>query len=313
MAKEVIVIVGPTASGKSALAIELAKALNGEIISADSRQIYKLLNIGTAKPTPEELKEVKHHFIDHLDPEEYYNVSIYERQALRVIEQLFEQGKQPIVAGGSGLYIRALVDGIFDEGEIDFDLRDELMEERDKYGNEHMYNKLKELDPEAADTMLPQNWKRVIRALEVFYSTGKSILYLQNKHKRELSFSFQQYGLRWDREVLYRRIEERVDKMFEEGLLEEVRKLREMGLTDEINSLNTVGYVEIFSYFHGHHSLDRAKELIKRNTRRFAKRQYTWFGKDERIQWFDVKSENDLVEIKNIISNKIRSENEREN
>lgn len=313
MGRKVIVIVGPTASGKTSLSIELAMELNGEIISADSRQIYKELNIGTAKPTPDELAKVRHHLIDILDPKEYYNASMYERDALKAVQSIFNKGKQPVAVGGSGLYIKALVDGIFDEGEIDFELRDKLLKERAEFGNEYMYDKLKSVDRQSADKMLPQNWKRVIRALEVFYSTGRTIIELQNKHKRETEFEFVQFGLNWEREILYERIEKRVDRMFELGLLDEVRTLMSKGYTEEINSLNSVGYKEIFLYFHGSISLDRAKELIKRNTRRFAKRQFTWFRKEKRIIWFDVKDESDLREIKQLIINKIRKENEREN
>ncbi len=291
----------------------MARLLNGEIISADSRQFYKHINIGTAKPTAEETGTVKHHLIDFLELEDYFNASMFEKEAIKIINNIYENGKQPIVTGGSGLYIRALVDGIFDEGEINFEIRQKLMDEREKHGNEFMYSKLMKLDPEVAGKMLPQNWKRVIRALEVKLTTGESILTLQKKHERKLDFDFIQFGLRWEREKLYRRIEERVDFMFEAGLVDEVKELFDKGLDDSINSLNTVGYKEIFSYFHGEITLERAKELIKRNTRRYAKRQFTWFNKDERIEWFDIHNEEDFSNIINEIVNRIRREDERKN
>jgi len=313
LGKEVIVIVGPTASGKTRLGIDLALELNGEIISADSRQVYKHINIGTAKPSQSELESVKHHFISILELDAYYNVSMFEKDALKKISELFKEGKQPVVVGGSGLYIKALVDGIFDEGEVNFEIREELIRMRNEFGNEYLYHQLKSVDPNAAKTMLPQNWKRVIRALEVFHSTGKSILELHKIHKREVEFDFVQFGLNWEREVLYKRIEDRVDWMFENGLVEEVKSLYDKGYNEEVNSLNTVGYKEIFSYFHGVISLERAKELIKRNTRRFAKRQFTWFKKDERIHWFDIEDDSALLKIKSKIINQLRTKNEREN
>jgi len=313
MGRKVIVVLGPTASGKTKIGIELALELNGEIISADSRQFYKNLSIGTAKPSVEERALVKHHFIDFVEPEDYFNASMFEKAALGKISEMFDRGIQPIVVGGSGLYIMALVEGIFDNGETDPEIREEIKHLREEKGNEFIYEKLIRVDPAVASTMIPQNWKRVMRALEVYYSTGKSILDLQKKHKRELEFDFFQFGLSWEREKLYKRIEERVDSMFENGLLEEAEKFRDKGYSPEINALNTVGYKELFLYFDGSITLDRAKELIKRNTRRFAKRQFTWFKKDENINWFSINSDKQLLEIKNKIINQIRSENEREN
>ncbi len=297
MERRVIVIVGPTASGKTSLALELAEKLSSEIISADSRQIFKHLNIGTAKPTTEELQKVKHHFIDALEPCDYYNVSMFENQAAEIIRSLHKRGVIPIVAGGSGLYVKALIDGIIDLGETDFELREELWALRREKGNEALYEKLESLDPKAAATMLPQNWKRVIRAIEVFVNTGRSIVDLHREQQRKNEFDFFQFGLKLERKELYARIETRVDKMIEKGLVQEVQNILAMGFSQECNSLNTVGYKEIIAYLNGEHTLERAIELIKRNTRRYAKRQLTWFGKDERIDWLDgSKSENELVD-----------------
>ncbi len=296
MESKVIVIAGPTCSGKTSLAILLAGKIGTEIISADSRQIYKHLDIGTAKPKAEQLRRFKHHFINVLEPEENYNVSKYENDALEIIKDLSSKNKVPIVAGGSGLYIKALIDGIFDTVDTDEEFRNDLLEKRKLYGNEFLYDELRNVDSASSSTMLPQNWKRVIRALEVFHLTGKPIGELHQEYKRETKITFVQYSLRWSRKVLYKNIEMRVDEMIDEGLVEETKSLMER-YDSKINSLNTVGYKEIISYLEGNISFERAVELIKRNTRRFAKRQLTWFRADDRIIWFDVKSQKDLETI----------------
>lgn len=302
MERKVIVIVGPTASGKTNLAVKTAKKLSSEIISADSRQIFKFLNIGTAKPGREELNTVKHHFISTLNPDEYYNVSSFEQSSMQVIENMFASGKIPVVAGGSGLYIKAIVDGIFESGETnDFDYRDKLLELRRKHGNEYLYAELKKIDPVSAENMLPQNWKRVIRALEVYRSTGEPIWKIQEKANPGRDIEFLQFGLNWDRAELYERIEQRVDLMIEAGLVEETKSILDMGYSKELNSLNTVGYKEIIEYLDGKISLERAVELIKRNTRRFAKRQLTWFRKDQSIQWLNIDSNISFDELADFI------------
>lgn len=289
MERKVIVIVGPTCSGKSNVAIELAEHLNTEIISADSRQIYKYLDIGTAKPSKNEMNRVKHHFIDKLLPNQFYNVNMFEKEALELIEKLLSKNKIPIVVGGSGLYVKALIDGVFDSVDNDDEYREELRLKREKFGNEYLYDELKKVDPAAASTMLPSNWKRVMRALEIFNITGESILTLHKEHKRETDINFIQFGIEWGREILYKNIELRVDKMIEAGLVDEIKKVLALGYSEELNSLNTVGYKEIISFLKDEIPLDRATELIKRNTRRYAKRQFTWFRKDNRIKWFEVQ------------------------
>lgn len=295
MERKVIVIAGPTCSGKTKLSISLAEKLNGGIISADSRQIYKYLNIGTAKPLPEELRKVKHHFIDCLEPEEEYNVSKFETDALNVIENLFAENKTPIVCGGSGLYIKALVDGIFNTIDVDEEYRDLLKKNREQFGNEYLYEELKKVDPVSAANMLPQNWKRVMRALEVYHLSGMPITQFQEKYKRNnVNISFVQFGLNWERQILYKNIENRVDEMISTGLVDEVKDILSKGYSKELNSLNTVGYKEIISFLNNEYPLERAIELIKRNTRRFAKRQMTWFRKDDRINWVDVTNDKDF-------------------
>ena len=305
MEKLAIVIVGPTCSGKTSLAINLALKLQTEVISADSRQIYKHLTIGTAKPDKQDLEKVKHHFIDQLNPVMDFNASIFESESLQIIKSLHRQNKVPIIAGGSGLYIKALVDGIFDTVDTDDEYRAELLKLKNEFGNEHLYDLLKEVDPKSADTMLPQNWKRVMRALEVHKSAGKPIWEVQSDHKRKVEINFLQFGLNWNREILYENIELRVDSMIEKGLVEEVKSIIS-NYNSSLNSLNTVGYKEIIECLENKISLERAVELIKRNTRRYAKRQMTWFRKDDRIKWFNINSSDDLKEIENSIFKQLK-------
>lgn len=297
MERKVIVITGPTCSGKTSLSLALAEKLKSEIISADSRQIYKYLDIGTAKPSREELSAVKHHFIDELLPDEEFNVSRFENESLKIIDALHQAGKIPVAVGGSGLYIRALVDGIFNTADTDEGYRLELKAKLDELGNDYLYGELKKVDPEGAATMLPQNWKRVIRALEVYRLTGKSILDHHKEYQRETEIDFIQIGLNWERSLLYSNIEARVDKMIGAGLVDEVKNVLQMGYSKNLNALNTVGYKEIISFLDNEISLDRAIELIKRNTRRFAKRQLTWFRADKRITWYDAAGEKGLMKV----------------
>ncbi len=305
MERKVIVIVGPTCSGKTKLSIELAKKLNSEIISADSRQIYMYLDIGTAKPSNEDLETVKHHFINYLYPDENYNVSRFENDALEEIEKLFHNNKIPIVAGGSGLYIHAIVDGIFDAVNADDEFREEFNLKREKFGNEYWYEELKKVDPLSASEMLPQNWKRVMRALEVFHLSGQPIWKFQRGYKRETNINFIQFGIEWPREILYDNINNRVVTMISNGLVDEVKSILNAGYNSNLNSLNTVGYKEIIAYLNNEISLDRAVELIKRNTRHYAKRQLTWFRKDNRIHWIKIQSGEQLKEIPDYIINHI--------
>ena len=297
MERKVIVIVGPTCSGKTRLGVNLAEQINGEIISADSRQIYKYLNIGTAKPEEHILNKVKHYFIDQLEPDEEFNVSKFEKEALEIIGKIFSLGKQPVVVGGTGLYVKALVDGIFDTVEKDEEYRKEQLMLRSKFGNQYLYDKLLEVDPESASKMQPSNWKRVIRALEVYHLTGERIGTHQKKFERKISYNFIQCGLNWERKTLYNNIEMRVEEMIKTGLVNEVEKLLKNDYRKNLNSLNTVGYKEIISYLNNEISLEIAIELIKRNTRRYAKRQLTWFRKDQRIKWYGVKKPEDLNNI----------------
>jgi len=294
----VVVIVGPTCSGKTNLSLKLSLLISSEIISADSRQVYKLLDIGTAKPSKVQTQKVKHHLIDFLDPAENYNVSMFGKDAEKSIDQIHKKNKTPIVAGGSGLYIKALIDGIFNTDVKDEEYRKELLQKRKEFGNEFLYDELKKVDPVSAENMLPQNWKRVMRAIEVFYTTGEPIW---KHHQKQISqkekYKFFQFGLNWERKILYENINKRVDEMIKQGFVEEVTNILRKGYDKNLNSLNTVGYKEIIQYLEDKISLERAIELIKRNTRHYAKRQMTWFRKDERIHWFDINDVNELDQI----------------
>ncbi|QQS37867.1 MAG: tRNA (adenosine(37)-N6)-dimethylallyltransferase MiaA [Ignavibacteriales bacterium] len=308
MGKFVLVIVGPTGSGKTSLSLTLSKKINSEIISADSRQFYKYLDIGTAKPSKAEMETVKHHLIDFLNPDEDYNVSKFENDANEIIQSIHQQNKVPVVVGGSGLYIKALVDGIFDTADRDDELRINLKRLKDENGNVFIYEMLKKKDPEAAATMLPQNWKRVIRALEVIELTGKSILHHHSEQSKKSELNFIQIGLNWERETLYKNIESRVDRMISSGLIKETENILSMGYSGNLNSLNTVGYKEIISFLKNEITLDKAIELIKRNTRRYAKRQMTWFKADKRINWYDITSVDEIYSLSEKILSLHRSE-----
>ncbi|MEJ2104754.1 MAG: tRNA (adenosine(37)-N6)-dimethylallyltransferase MiaA [Ignavibacteriaceae bacterium] len=303
MAEIVIVIVGPTCSGKTNLSLKLSELITSEIISADSRQFYKYLDIGTAKPSREQLQKVSHHLIDFLDPSENYDVSLFEKNAEKIIAEVLKKNEVPIVVGGSGLYIKALIDGIFDSADKDEEYRKELLQKRKEFGNEFLYEELKIVDPESASKMLPQNWKRVMRALEVFHTTREPIWKQHQKQTMVIDkkYNFKQFGLNWDRKILYENIDRRVDWMIENGLIDEVNNILSKGYDKNLNSLNTVGYKEIIQYLDGEITLERAIELIKRNTRHYAKRQLTWFRQDKRINWFDI---NDISEL-DLIAEKI--------
>lgn len=299
--RDVIAIVGPTASGKTKLSIELAKKINGEIVSADSRQVYLHIPIATSVPSLHDRKLVKHYFIEELNLEEEFNAGEYGKKAREIIEDILSRGKVPIIAGGSGLYIRSLLEGFFDEEVKDKDIRASLYEKLKTKGNEFLYNELKEIDKIAAAAMLPTNIRRIIRALEIYYATGKKISDL-HKSKIDINFKAHQYGLLLDRKYLYERINDRVDEMIKDGLIEEIRSLWDKGYTYHThNSLNTVGVKEVMKYFEGEYTYDEMVEMIKQNTRRYAKRQMTWFNKDKKINWVVVEHTTDFSVLSDYI------------
>lgn len=302
MQKPVLAIIGPTASGKSQVAMIVAEKMNCEIISADSRQIYKYLDIGTAKPTVDDRNKIVHHFIDELLPDQDFNAGEYMKQGRRRIEEIINTGKQPLIVGGSGLYIGALVDGFFEGPQAHPEIRNELEDRMQKEGIESLLNELRYVDSVSAAKMLPSNTRRIVRALEVYKITGTPISELHKK-KDAASFKTVFVGLMWERKQLYKRIDERVDWMIHNGLLNEVKNLIEMRYSFMNNSLQTVGYQEVFKFFDGVISFEEMVELIKRNSRRYAKRQLTWFRRDRRIKWFEVKSADEL----DIVAEKIIS------
>lgn len=305
----VIVIAGPTASGKTNLSIELAKRLNGEIISADSMQIYKHMDIGTAKPTNDEMQGIKHYLIDEVLPNEEFNVVKFKELAEKYIEEIMAKGKLPIIVGGTGLYISSLIDNInFSESQCDWELREELKKEAEEFGAEYLHDKLKQIDNEAANNIHPNNIKRVIRALEVYSQTQKPISY-HNEISRGVpsKFNFILIGLTMDRQYLYERINRRVDIMLKNGLVEEVKSLAELGFSDSITAMQGIGYKEILAYIEGKNSLEEAVEIIKRDSRRYAKRQLTWFRRIKEIKWFNIdnfgNNHNIIEDVKNYICN----------
>ena len=289
--KTLISIVGPTAIGKTALSIELAKAHKCEIISADSRQFFKEMSIGTAKPSLEEMDGVVHHFVDCISIDEFYTAGQFEKDVMGKLSELFEKQDVAIMVGGSGLYVNAVLAGI-DEIPSNLELRNELNQELEEKGLRHMQQKLKKLDYEHFKFMDKQNPQRLIRAIEVCLITGKKYSDLRNQTAKKREFDIIQVGITADREIIYDRINQRVDKMVNDGLVEEVTGLFAQ---KELNSLNTVGYKEIFNHLEGECELDFAIEKIKQNTRNFAKRQLTWFKKDEKTKWFDIMNEKDKL------------------
>ena len=293
----ILVIVGPTASGKTALALEIARRIPSEIISADSRQVYRYLTIGTAKPTPEELNKVRHHFIDEMLPDKHFSAGDFGVHGRERIQDIVKRNKLPIVAGGTGLYIRSLVDGLFVGPGKQDDIRDEIEERMESEGSEALLEELRKVDPEAAARMLPSNTRRIIRALEVYYATGKPISRHHGEHEHVPYFDPIIVGLQWERKTLYERINHRVETMLADGFLDEVRGLLALGYDDSLKSLQTVGYKEAFAFLRKELGQDRMVELMKQNTRRFAKRQLTWFRKEKRIRWFDIREAREIPQI----------------
>jgi tRNA dimethylallyltransferase len=291
---KILVLAGPTASGKTALALRIAGSTASEIISADSRQIYKHLTIGTAKPPIEQLQQVPHHFIDLLEPDQTFNAGQFQEQSRRVVDQVLDRHALPVIAGGTGLYVRALVDGFFEQPEISGTVRTQLEERLEREGKEALFNELRSVDPESAAGMDATKYRRVIRALEVYHETGTPISQFHRQHAVQQRYDSHWYGLLWDRAVLYHRIDRRVDRMMDEGFLDEVMRLKAMGFDDRFQSLQTVGYKEAFSYLRKEITKDRMIELMKQNTRRFAKRQMTWFRKESRMTWLSISHEDQI-------------------
>lgn len=287
-----IVITGPTAVGKTQLTLELAKHYGIPVINADSRQIYKELKIGTASPTEEQLKQVRHYFVGSKSINEYYNASMYEQEVMQLLESLFTTSPVQMLSGGSMMYIDAVCNGIDDIPTIREDIRIEMKRRYQEEGLEALCEDLKKLDPEHYETVDRQNYRRVIHALEICYQTGKTYTSFRKQTKKERPFKIVKIGLNRNREELYKRINQRVDDMMAQGLLDEARAMTPYR---EVNALNTVGYKELFDYMDERWSLEEAVERIKGNTRRYARKQLTWYKRDENIRWFHPDQQQEIL------------------
>ena len=284
---KVIVICGPTASGKTSLSISLAKKINGEIVSCDSMQIYKEMDIGSAKPTVEEMQEIKHYLVDFVSPEKRYSVSEYKEDASKAIEEIINKGKTPIIVGGTGLYLNSLIYNIqYNEMEVDLNYRRELEKEAEEYGLEVLYNRAKEIDPEAMEKESANDKKRITRVLEIYNATGRNKTELEKKSRKEVPYNYLIFGINMERSILYDRINKRVDIMLEQGLIEEVKNLINK-YSNMPTAMQGLGYKEVKEFLDGNISKEEMIEKIKMETRRYAKRQITWFKRIENIIWLD--------------------------
>lgn len=302
---KLIAVVGPTASGKTRLALDIAKAVDGEIVGADSMQIYKYMDIGTAKPTNAERAEAVHHLIDFVEPDEPFSVADYTELAHKVISDIERRGKMPVMCGGTGLYINSVVNDVsFGEVDTDYKIREELQKKADEKGALVLLEELSKFDKESALKLHPNNVRRIIRAIEFYKLTGVPISEHQRKTKEhESRYTPVMISIKWDREELYNRINRRVDIMIKEGLFDEVCLMMERGYTKALNSMKGIGYKEVMDCINGLVSYEDTVEIIKQSSRRYAKRQLTWFRRDERIHW--VSHDNALSEALDIISREI--------
>lgn len=292
MEKTLIVITGPTAVGKTALCLDIAKHFGIPVINADSRQIYKELRIGTARPTEEEMQEVKHYFVGRLGLDDYYSASMYEQEVLALLDGLFKESDYALMSGGSMMYIDAVCNGIDDIPTVDDQTRETMKRRLKEEGLEALVEELRMLDPEHWAIVDRQNPRRVVHALEICHITGKTYTSFRTAEKKQRPFRIVKIGLNREREELYQRINQRVDEMMRQGLLKEAE---EMYPKRELNALNTVGYKELFQYFEGRWSLEEAVERIKGNTRRYARKQLTWFKKDPHIKWFHPDDKQTII------------------
>ena len=293
MAKTLIVITGPTAVGKTQLCLDIARHFGIPIINADSRQIYKELSIGTAKPSAEEQQTVKHYFVGTLSLQDYYSASLFESQVMNLLDMLFKTSDYALMAGGSMMYIDAVCDGIDDIPTIDKDTRATMKQRLADEGLEKLCEELQRLDPEYYEIVDRQNPKRVVHALEICTMTGRTYTSFRKREKKERPFHIVKIGLNREREELYNRINTRVDMMMQQGLLQEAETLYPLR---DLNALNTVGYKEMFEYINGHWPLDEAVERIKGNTRRYARKQLTWYKKDQQIRWFHPNQKKEIID-----------------
>jgi tRNA dimethylallyltransferase len=292
----VAILLGPTGVGKSRLAIEWAEELGGEIISADSMQVYRYMDIGTAKPTLDDQKRVRHHLIDLVTPDQPFHAALYRTLGRKTIDQLYQDKKPIWVVGGTGLYIKTLTQGLFSSPKIDPHVREILKQEAKEKGADALYGRLKKVDPHTAIRLHPNDLFRIIRALEVFDSTGAPISFYREQHRfGERPYETLKMGLEVDRDMLYRRIEERVNQMLEKGFLQEVEKLMEMGYGPELKPMQSLGYRQMVQFLSKEIKWDEAVEQMKRDTRHYAKRQLTWFKADPEVQWWDESTDRQKI------------------
>jgi tRNA dimethylallyltransferase len=299
-----IILIGPTGVGKTAVSLELAKQLPGgaEIVSADSRQVYCYLDIGTAKPSPEMQREIRHHFIDLYEPHERYSAGQYGEAARAEIWEILFFNRWPIVVGGSGLYLRALLEGFFQAKASNHEIREQLQRRAEREGSWKLHKELESVDPKSAAQLHPNDAHRIVRALEIFYASGKPASALRQRSPNEpAEFVYRTIGLNMPRPALYARINQRVEKMLADGLVDECQCLLEMGCSPQWNALQTVGYQEVFQFLRNEISYDQMVELIKQHTRNYAKRQMTWFRKMNGVEWFDIKLEDSPEKIATLI------------
>lgn len=290
--EKVIVICGPTASGKTALSIELAKKINGEIVSGDSMQIYKDMDIGTAKPTKEEMQGIKHYLIDFVSPDKRYSVADYKQDAKKMIREIIKKGKVPIIVGGTGLYIDSLIYEI-DYPNIEFDekYREKLENEVNEKGLEELYERARKIDEKAIEKISKNDKKRILRILEIYHATGKNKTEQEiESRKKEVEYDYKVYALKWDREKLYERINKRVDIMIEQGLIEEVKSVYKK-YNKFPTAMQGLGYKEVVEYLENKTTKEEMIEIIKQETRRYAKRQMTWFRKNKQTIWLNAENE----------------------
>ncbi len=288
MDRKIYAVCGPTAVGKTKFAIEIARFLGGEIVSCDSMQLYKYMDIGSAKPTADERAMVRHYLVDEIDPREPFSAAKYQKLARAAIDEIFNKEKVPVITGGTGLYLNAILyDMDFSAPPKNPDYRSRLYDEAEKQGPQAVYERLQKADPQAAERIHPNNVKKVVRALEAAES-GTKVGDFSHDLKPVKDYEAILIGLTRERSLLYQRINERVDQLIEAGLLSEVKHLLEMGLTESDISMKGIGYKEIIGYYHGEYSLDEAVRLVKKNTRRYAKRQLTWFRRYETMKWFCI-------------------------
>ena len=307
--KQIIFIVGPTGVGKSAVAMALAKKIDGEIISADSMQLYRGMNIGTAKILPEEQRGITHHLLDIASIDTPMDVAQYRQEAMKAINNILARHKTPIVVGGSGLYVRSLTDGLFEGPACNPELRQKLNQLAEEKGNEALLNELKKVDPKTAQTIDPHNRRRLIRALEVYEAEKKPLSELKTEWQKEnqemQGTPFRLFGLTLPRELLYQRLNQRVDVMFEQGLVDETKALLFQGLKENQVALQAIGYKEVVAYLDGKINLAQCRDEVKKATRHLAKRQWTWFNRDPRVEWVELSPHDSIEKITQILYTKI--------